>query len=172
MAITPVGRVSYPSVFESTSFEGGAAKYEVTLIFEADADLSELEAMETAAIEKRWGNRPPKKIRSPIRDGNEKSDAAYAGKKFVRFSSKRKPQVVDKDRAPIEDDGFTFYPGCYARVACGAYCYDVSGNAGVSFGLDAVQKAGDGESLGGTGRLAQDVFDDGEEFDDAVDVFA
>lgn len=169
--VSPVGRVSYPSVFVPNSFQGGEPKYELTLIFDEGTDLSELEAMARQAIEKKWGNRLPRKLRNPIRDGNEKDDAAYHGKKFIRFSSKRKPRVVGPDpNVDLEDDG-TFYPGCYARVSYTAFCYDVSGNAGAGFGLTAVQKVRDGEPLGGIGRLPSDVFGTVESTEDASSYF-
>lgn len=182
--ITPKFRVSFPNVFKAKSFKDQEAKYSTVMLFSKKTDLSAMKkAAENAAIEK-WGPKdqwPKKKvikkdksvkyvslIKMPFRDGDiERADKeGYEGHIFVNASSKKQPGLVDEDRQAIinEED---FYAGCYARAELIAFAYDNSGNMGVSFSLQNIQKMGDGEAFSGR-RNAEDVFDTVEkESDDA-----
>ena len=75
----------------------------------------------------------------------------------VRASSEYKPGVVDRNKAEILNPQ-DFQGGDYARAQVHAYWYDVSGNKGVTFGLDNVQMIRNGERFGGAGS-AEDAFD-------------
>lgn len=157
--LTPVGRVSFPNLYKAQSINGSDPKYDLTLLFDKATDLSVLkEAAEQAAKDK-WGDKIPKNLRSPFRDGGEKDLDGYDGKTFVRFSSKQRPGVVDAKKEPIEEDSGRVYAGMFARVSFTVYAYDTQGNKGVSFGLNNVQKIGDGEPFG-TRSNPDDDFDE------------
>lgn len=145
--LTPKFRVSFPQVFKAEAFEDGDPKYAITMLFDKDADLTEMKKAAEAAAKEKWADKIPKNLRSPFRDGDEKELDGYAGKIFVRASSKSKPGVVDQNVKPIVDPS-EFYPGCYARATVVAFAYEAKGNKGVSFALLNVQKLGDGEAFG------------------------
>lgn len=157
---TPKFRVSYPNVFKAKAMnEDDEAKYSVTMLFDKDQDLSDFEDAIAAAAKEKWGNKLPKKFKSPIRDGDEESDDEnYEDKYFIRASSKKKPQIIDLDHEPVVDEE-GFYPGCYARATIIAFAYEVNGNKGVSFALQNIQKLDDGEAFSGK-RSAEDDFAD------------
>jgi hypothetical protein len=163
---TPKGRASFPHLFEAHAMkEDQEAKFTLTLLFPKNTDLKELKrAAKNAAIEK-WGvdeKKWPKNMKWPFRDGDEKEDLeGYAGNIFVYASSKKRPGCVDNGLNPIMTDE-QFYAGCYARATLIAFAYDVSGNKGVSFSLQNVQKLGEGKSFGGR-RKAEDDFDSVED---------
>ncbi len=163
----PMGRVSFPAVFEPKSFKGQPAKYSLVLIWPEDTDLKELKrAAHNAAVEKHGKDKTkwPKKFKMPFRSGDEEREGQpeYAGSIFITASSKERPQVVDAKLQPITKEDQSFYAGCYARASLIAFCYDQMGNQGVSFALQNVQKLKDGEKLSGR-RNAVDEF---EEFED------
>lgn len=159
---TPKGRVSYPNVHRPRAFEPGAVEqYEATLIFEPDADLAELrEAIRACALEK-WGDKLPKKLRSPIRDGDTEraDDPAYAGRKYVRLWSKRRPGLVDQRVQTISEESGSFYAGCYAIASYTTFAYDKTGNKGIGLGLVNIQKVADGEPLASTAVNPEDDFE-------------
>lgn len=175
---TPEFRVSFPHVFEKHSgFEGQEAKYSLVMLIPEEIDLNQnfsaqgkgvsmKQAVFNAATEK-WGPKEkwPKNLRLPFRDGNEKTDlSGYAGHIFVSASSKQKPQVVSNKKIDgqfprLEKEDEQFYAGCYARATLIAFAYDKMGNKGVSFSLQNVQKAKDGEQFSGR-KNADDEFDD------------
>jgi hypothetical protein len=61
---------------------------------------------------------------------------------------------VDREGKDILDVKGEMYPGCKARMSISVYGYDSNGNKGVGLGLTVLQKAGDGERLGGVDTKA------------------
>lgn len=165
--VTPEARASFPALLKPKSFQNQEPKYSLVLLFPKKTDLSRLkECARNAAIEK-WGPKDkwPKKLRWPFRDGDEKEDLkGYEDCIFVTASSKHQPGLVDKNLEAIlsEED---FYAGCYCRAEVIAFAYDQSGNKGVSFSLQNVQKLRDGEKFSGR-KDAAEVFDKVEDDSD------
>ena len=164
--ITPKFRVSYPQVFRPKLNDlNGKQEYSLVAIFAPGTDKSLLNAQIHAAAEEKWGadkSKWPANLRSPIRPNEERMkdgklpDGYEAGGFFINLKSAHKPGVVDANVQPIIDES-DFYPGCYAIAQVRAYAYDNKGNRGVSFGLQNIQKAGEGDPLSGRQR-AEDAF--------------
>lgn len=156
---TPEFRVSFPSVFQPTSFEGQDPKYKVNMLFPKSTDLSAMKALAKKAVEDKWPDKTkrPANLRSPFRDGDtEKPDwDGYQDMIFVSATSKMKPGVVDQNVQPIlsEDE---FYAGCWARATVTAFAYSKAGNAGVAFGLQNIQKVRDDEEFSGRSKAEDD----------------
>ena len=161
--VSPKFRVSFPNVFQARLNElNGKEEYSVKALFPAGADLSALKEAAQAAIVKKWGDdkaKWPANLRTPFRPHEDaaKEGVLPAGHEeggvFINLKANRRPQVVNEAVQPILDET-EFYAGCYARADINAYAYDQKGNRGVAFGLNSIQKMGDGESLGG-GRPAE-----------------
>lgn len=166
--MTPKFRVSFPSVFEPKAFEGQEAKYSIVMLFKkGEADLKAMKQAVQNVAEEKWGPKEkwPKNLRTPFRDGDEKSDTeGYEGHIFVSASNKLKPGLVDQATHPILDRE-AFYAGCYARATVIAFAYDQKGNKGVSFSLQNIQKLADGPSLSGR-KAASEEFDSVEDESD------
>ena len=167
-AITPKGRLSYPHLFEPQIPPGAAEPvYSCALVFEDGTDLRELEQIAEQVGREKWGDKyaalaKAGKIRSPFRtDGEPKGYPE--GSIFINVKSKQAPGIVsifpgaDGKPQKIEDPS-DVYAGCYARASVRAYAYDVSGNKGVSFALNNLQKMADGERMDGRSK-AEDEFD-------------
>lgn len=169
--LTPVFRVSFPSVFEASSFEDGPPKFGLTAVFEpskfSESDKKAWAEMKALADEvslekfKRKVDQLPSNFKRPLRDGAEKADLEGfgEGKMFCSITSKMRPGVIDLQRTPILDAS-DFYPGCYARATITAYAYDNKGK-GVAFGLQNIQKIKDGDRLDGRTDAADDFADAG-----------
>jgi len=155
--MTPVFRVSFPHVFKATRPKGSDKdKFTLSMLFDDDADLSKLKKAATAAVKEKWGDKPPKKLKTPFLDAGDYDYEGYEdGHALVRASSIQKPGVVDQNVDPIIEES-EFYPGCYARAKVRAFTYDIEGNRGVSFGLGNIQKVKDGERLGGHSKPEDD----------------
>lgn len=163
IVMTPEFRVSFPAVFKPKRQKGDATsepKYGLTMLFPKGADLSKLKAAAQEAVKEKWGDKPPKNLRSPFRDQGDRELEGYVeGCVFINASSLQKPGLVDRQRQDIIDET-EFYPGCYARATLRAFAYDNNGNKGVAFGLNNVQKLRDGDPLGGRTRAQDDFADD------------
>lgn len=164
-------RLSYAHLFEpaKSNFEGQEPKYSVVILIPKNTpggkeDYKKLRAAQKAALEKgrnsKFGGTIPKKWKDTIHDGDEEADLEknpeYEGHWYLSVSAKTRPGIVDRDMNDILDQT-EVYSGCYARVSVNAFPY--AGQAkGVSFGLNHVQKLGDGEHLGGAFTKAEDDF--------------
>lgn len=147
--MTPIFRASYANVFEPRAAgEDGEARFSISMIFPKDTDLSEMKACAKEAIKAKWGDKPPKNLHLPFRDGDEdrEDDPAYENSIFVNASSKNKPGLVDAKVKPILDED-EFYSGCYARATVNFFAFDKNGNRGVGVGLNNIQKIKDGDRL-------------------------
>lgn len=131
-------------------------KYSLTLLFPQGADLSLLKKAAQNAAKEKWGDNVPKALKTPFRDQGEKEFDGYVdGAIFINATSTKPPGVVYEDGQTAITDARDFYSGCYCRATLRAYAYGGKGTKyapGVAFGLQNVQKLGDGEPLGGRTR--------------------
>lgn len=153
--LTPEATLSYPWLFTpQEGLDGGEPKYSASFIFDEEAQgTPEYEALRQAAaavIREKWGAKPPKNLRNPFRDDGEEKGYPE-GSTFIGARTKHAPGVVAWNLAPITDES-EIYPGAIVRAQVSVFAYDVSGNRGVSFALDNVQKLRDGDRL--DGRIA------------------
>lgn len=128
------------------------------------------QAIETAkqkGIVDKWSGKEPKKLGMPLKDGDEKDDEVFAGHYYLNAKSKSRPQVVDRNNAPIVDDE-DVYSGMWALVAVNFWPYDMGANRGVGVSIENVKKVKDDERFGGGRRSAESDFG-GIELDDDDD---
>lgn len=153
--ITPEFRASFVGLFKATAPKenpNGAKKYSMRAIFMPGTDMSVLKAQAAQAATEKWGNNVPKTLRSPFRL-NEELDNPVPGVPddaiVMTFSANedRRPGLVDANLQDIIDDS-EVYSGAWFRAQVRAFAYETSGNKGVSFGLQNVQKLRDDEPLG------------------------
>ena len=126
----------------------------------------------TAAVNgvkaEKWGDQVPKKLKTPFltADDLDKVPAGIEdGDIFIRVTAVNKPKLVDQHVHEIMDES-ELYAGCRVRMSIQAYTWtDDKGGKGISFGLNNVQKIGDGAHLSG-GSRAEDDFDEVETEDE------
>jgi len=158
--VTGEVRFSYANVMRPrVNTMNGKEEYSTqVLIPKTDKEtVAAIKAAGKAALQAKWGDKIPAKVRNPMGDGDTetKSDGSslgseYAGHYFmtVKTNADRKPGVVDaKGRDLIDSDAIV--SGDYGRASLNAYAYDAAGNKGVAFGLNHVMLARKGEQLGG-----------------------
>ena len=156
--------VSYCHVLEARPTpDGSEEKYSGSLIMAKDNPcVKTLQANILAVAKEKFGTKAAAmlksgKLRSPLRDGDtdREDDPAYAGKLFINASSKRKPQVVDRQVMPIVDED-EVYSGVTANVSIALFPYDVNGNKGVGCGLNNMQVTHKGPRLDGAASAAEE----------------
>lgn len=160
---TPEFRASFPHVFKAHAYsDKQEPKFSLAALFpKKTANLDGLKKAVTFAATEKWGPKEnwPKGLRMPFRDGDEKGDlAGYAGTIYMNLTSKQRPGLIDNRLVPIAEEDNSFYAGCYARATLIAFAYDTSGNRGVGFSLQNIQKLRDGEPFSGR-KKAEDDFD-------------
>lgn len=126
--------------------------------------VNQLKAAAKAALTAKFGDKIPKTVKNPLRDGDTevKSDGAplgdeYKGHFFFNTKSTTKPGAVDAHGHDILGSQ-DIVSGDYGRVSLNAYAYDQAGNKGVSYGLNNIMLLAKGDSLGGAKPSAASDF--------------
>ena len=157
--VTAEFRGAFVGLFKATAPRDnpdGKKKYSMRAVFMPGTDISDLKKAAASAAQEKWGNAVPKTLRSPFRT-NEELDNPIPGVPddaiVMTFSANedRRPGIVDKNLNDIIDDS-ECYAGAWFRAQVRPYAYETSGNRGVAFGLENVQKTKDDEPLG-SGRM-------------------
>lgn len=161
ITIGPV-RFSYLNCFEAKVINGkGDPKYSVSAIIpkKDKKTLEKIEAAIEAAIElgkdSKWGGKIPKKLKNPLRDGDDdrEDDEPYKKSMFFNCSNSNRPGVVGPDREPITDKD-EVYSGAYGYLNVTFFPYDSNGSQGVGVSFNHLMKTADGEKL--SGRISVD----------------
>lgn len=166
--ITPEFRAAFISVFKATSQKNqdgtsSKPKFSIRAVFPANADLALLKKEAEAAAVAKWGDKVPKTLRSPFRLNEELDNPVkdipddWIVMTFAA-NEDRKPGVVDAQLADIIDPS-QVYSGAWFRAQVRAFAYENSGNKGVSFGLQNVQKLRDDDPIGGGNMPAAKAFE-------------
>lgn len=153
-------RLAYTHLDEPrAAAEGAEPKYSVTLIVPKtkafEDTVAEIRKAMNDVIADKWGNKAPKVLRSPLRDGDAVDDNGerikgpeFENAYFITASSKKPVEVVaGKLRGPAGPEHKR--AGNYGQVSVGFFAYDAVGNRGVGCGLNKVWITRRGEPLGG-----------------------
>ena len=171
------GRLSYPALFQPRQVAQDSDKknYQATLLIpKSDANtVAIIQAAIQAAVDQGVADGkfkqpidPNQTKYPPLRDGDtmnsngEPRGAEFAGHWFLssKAPENRKPFVVDANVQPIIQES-DVYAGCYVNAALQFFPYShATGGKGISVSLQGIQKARDGEPLGGGIVEASDVF--------------
>lgn len=120
----------------------------------------------------KWGGKVPHKLKIAFHDGDDSDLEKYPENEdhfILNARSKKKVGLVDINRQPIIEEG-EVYSGCWAYVSVTSFAYD-NESKGVSFFLNNIMKARDGEAFGGGGSSPDEDFADvegDEEGDDLI----
>lgn len=173
--MTPRGLINYPVLFEDGKLNAlsGKKEYSVDILFPKNTDLSVIKEEINKAIEAKWGSKPPKGLRNPIKDGDgtkqngEPYKSEYKGHYFITLKNTRRPGVMAPDAVTPITDPSEVYSGCEGRAIFRAFAYDQPANKGVSLSLIHFQKTKDGEPIAGRAVEIEGAFDaiDSEEAD-------
>jgi len=167
--------MSFPVLFTPRPVvQGGEPRYGINLIIDAQGQKTpEFQVLRRAVaqcIDTQWGDGKSRdkafvaKLRNPFLPTSEQTYVGYEDKDsvFIRPWSKNKPQVVDAFRNDVVVPG-DVWAGQLVRCSVNAFAYEMSGNRGVSFGLNSVQICRtDGVRLDGR-RPAKQEFSDYED---------
>jgi hypothetical protein len=166
--VTPKARMSFVSLHEPRKNDKrptAKPKYEISLLIPPTADLGLLQAAAEKAAKDKWGDKLPKKLRSPFLKAGDYDYAGYEdGWTLIRVSTTTKPQVVNAAGQNVDtSDTSEIYSGRWCMASLGVYTTEPTKDApeiqnGVSFGLRNVQLFDHDEPLAGGSAKAEDEF--------------
>ena len=177
---TNPARISYAKIFKPEKNDLSGKEEYSCMVLVPKADTKTVSALKNAiktAIRGKFGDKQPKGIRIPLRDGDKNGDggvpsgaeagqAPYGDHYFINCKNTRQPAIVDQKRRDILDPN-QIVSGDYVRDSVNAFGYD-NKSKGVSFGLNAVQLVRKGDPLGSS-FSAQNAFNDLPEQEEATD---
>jgi len=160
----PNGRISFPSLFKKSSFDGKEGKYEATILF-PKSDTKTYDAI-MASIE---ACKKDNKIKVGadklyIKDGDDIEYDGYAGCWAVKASNNQRPKVYNRDKTPLVAEDEVIYAGCFVNAIIEPWGQNNNYGKRVNANLLGIQFVKDGEPFGDGGKVAsEDDFDDIEE---------
>jgi hypothetical protein len=164
---TPLARAAFLNVLKPRTQDDGKQSYGATLLFPKSTDISVLKDAALVAMKEEWGDKSVEwfkngLIKNPFLDGdgpqglNKKTGERYSGFEgctFIRTSATLAypPMVFDKNVKPIiHPDGI--YSGCYVYAVVHCFTWEHPSNGkGLTFGLNMIQFAKDGDRFSGGG---------------------
>lgn len=160
-------RLSFPSLFKKSVFDGVETKYEATFLIPKDsATHKEVSKAIDAFIEEKFAGKTPKGLKiTAYKDGDEKEYDGYEGMMALKAGSAKRPLIVDADKTPLVEDDNKPYAGCYVNAILGFWYSDhPKGGKQILGNLVAVQFARNGEAFDNGASVSVDDFEDVSEF--------
>jgi len=181
---TPVGVLSYPHLFEPVAGEdGGKKKYSMALVLGEEAQATvlfrELKAAAKALGVVKWGDKFEAMVLAdqlhwPFKKDKAGKYPSVPNAIVMNFRSDTPPGLVSRrkqvsgpdigkptiitEAMQITGQEDEMYPGCLVQVVVSPFVFDKGMKKGVSFGLNNVQKTGEGARIDGK-RAATDDFE-------------
>lgn len=170
--LTPKATLSFPHIDEPVPPMNGKGepKYSVALVFAPGTDLSALQAAVLEAATDKWGAKAVSMLKSGALRDPFRRDAVEKGYEegsiFFNARSTERPGAVflwpdsKTQKAMIIPDDLRkkeLYAGAQVRASVTAFAYDNEGK-GVSFGLNNLQKIGEGPRRDGR-KKAEEEFE-------------
>ena len=166
-------RLSFPSLFRTATFgEQDTGKYEATFVLDKEKHAEQIKQI-NAQMQTLMKDELKGKIASDklcLKDGDESGRPEFEGAYTLKASTKKRPVVINKDRAPLTEDDNVIYAGCYVNAIFSLWAQNNQYGKRINAQLDGVQFAADGEPFG-EGGISVDEFADfgGDDFDDDFD---
>jgi len=163
-------RLSFPSLFTRSVYEGVEGKYEATfLIPKSDTEtVTKIKLAIKSAINEQFKGKDVKipSHKSCFQDGDEKDYDGYADHWSFKAGNKRRPTIINRDKTPIIESDEIIYPGCYVNASVDIWIQDNNYGKRINANLYGVQFVKDGENFGSGDLDATDDFDEISDFED------
>lgn len=162
-------RLSYPSLFKTEKFgDQDTGKYAATFILDKKEHAETIKQIQLGINQLLKDNLKIKSLqpdRICLRDGDDTEKEENKGKWTIKASTKRKPLVIDRDKAPVSEEDNLFYAGCYVNAIITLWPQDNKYGKRVNASLEGIQYYGPGEPLGSSGLDVDEfnVFGESEE---------
>lgn len=161
-------RLSFPSIFKKSNFNGTEGKYEATFLI-PKTDKKTIKLINERIEEKLNESKLKSKIpldKMCLKDGDGVEYAGYADHYSLKASSNNRPTVLNSDKTPLVQEDGVIYAGCYVNASIDIWIQNNQYGKRVNANLYGIQFYKDGEPFSSDGV---DVTDDFEELDDEDD---
>jgi hypothetical protein len=153
-------RLSFPSIFNKSEFNGQVGKFEATFLMNKESQakmIADVEAQIALIQKDNKAKVSPDKI--CLKDGEFVDYDGYAGCMSIKAGSNRRPTVLGRDKAPVVEEDNIVYAGCYVNAVIELWFQDNSYGKRVNCNLLGIQFAKDGDTFGAGDTDVSDDFD-------------
>ena len=157
-------RLSFPSLFKRSAFDGQEGKFEATFLVNKESQAKLITEIESKIALIQKDNKvkiSPDKI--CLKDGDFVAYDGYEGCMSIKAGANRRPTVIDRDKTPLVEDDGKPYAGCYVNAVLELWFQNNNFGKRVNCNLLGVQFSKDGDSFGAGDT---DVSDDFDAFED------
>lgn len=164
-------RLSFPSLFKMGTFGGeSTGKFEATFILDKEEHKEEIKLLKAgiSSLAKSELKTTLSADKICLRDGDETEREELRGKCTIKASTKKRPLVIDTDKAPIAEEDGKIYAGCYVNGIIRLWAQNNQFGKRMNAQLDGVQFCKDGEPFGDSGASV-DEFDFDNDDDESED---
>jgi len=163
----PNARLSFPSLFSKSEFEGKVGKYEATLLF-PKTDTKTYDKVMTAINEcKTTAKIKVANSKLCIQDGDEIYDEkeydGYQGMWALKAANSKRPTLLTGQKEPIIEEDEILYAGCYVNAIIDPWAQDNQWGKRINANLLGIQFKKDGEPFGEATVADTDDFDEVED---------
>tara|TARA_R110000782_G_scaffold154963_1_gene247251 strand:- start:192 stop:713 length:522 start_codon:yes stop_codon:yes gene_type:complete len=154
-------RLSFPSIFTKSEFNGTVGKFEATFLMNKDSQakmIADVQAKIALIQKDNKAKVSPDKI--CLKDGEFVEYDGYANAMSIKAGSNRRPTIIDRDKTPLVEDDNKPYAGCYVNAVLELWFQDNSYGKRVNCNLTGIQFVKDGEAFGAGNQDSSDEFDD------------
>ena len=168
-------RLSYPSLFKPSGYQGSEPKYSATFLMEDGSEQHKaLKAAILSVAEEQFADKAKavlkkqddNSMRRLLKHGNDNVDDegevrdGYADMVTIKASNKTAVRVIGRGKQDLtEADGIP-YAGCYVNAQIDLWAQDNAYGKRINCTLRGVQFVRDGEAFGGGRPAAADEFDE------------
>jgi hypothetical protein len=165
----PNVRISFPNLFQTSVFAGeDTGKYDATFILDKEDHkdlIKEIKVKMKGLADEKLKGKMPADDKLCLKDGDETERDEQQGCYVLKASTKKRPMVLDRDRAPVVESDNVIYPGAYVNSIVTLWAQDNAYGKRLNASLDGVMFCEHGEPFGPP-PIAADEFD---AFEDASD---
>jgi len=150
-------RLSYPFLFKPRVQENDdgktTKKFQAKFILDKKKNKTAIADIDDAIdelIEKKWGKRPAKLTddRLCMRDGDDEDGVEFHGAMVVSASNTKRPEVRDRNKAPLVEEDGRPYAGCYVNAIVRLWAQDNKFGKRINASLEVVQYYAKGDAFG------------------------
>ncbi len=156
-------RLSFPSIFHRSVFEGKEGKYEATFLIDKDDEKTKAKIDKAIAAAIKEANVKVPSDKRCLKDGDESEYGGYEGNWSIKAANGKRPTLIDRDKTPVTEDDDILYAGCYVNAIIDIWIQNNTYGKRANANLYGIQFVKDGETFGQGPVDVTDDFDDLED---------
>lgn len=162
-------RLSFPALFTAKAVNDGEPRYSANFLLHKEKDAKLIASIKGAIDALIKSDLEGKKLPAEkvcLRDGDDKEYDGYQGHFYLAAANKKRPQVVDRDNAPLVESDDKPVAGDYVDAVVRLWAQDNKFGKRINASLEVVRFRKEGEHFGAPKVDVNEVLPDLAEDDD------